>query len=116
MVSRELIVMIVQDYGLRSLLIGRLSLDGEILVTLNRDPLDPQVARVAAPDSVLIIDVESLGDRLEALLAEDRWSRIIILSEQVEETGSDRSCMIDPRGGYTAVCAELARWRGGRAS
>jgi hypothetical protein len=116
MPAKELIVLIVRDVALRSALIARLSLEGESLVTLNADPLDPLVARVAARPTILVIDTHTLDGRLERLHATDRWERIIILGDSADGVDTGRACLIDPGKGILAVGHELARWRLERAS
>src|SRR5882757_5812336 len=77
---RELLVLIIRDHGLRSSLIGRLSLRGENLLTIERDPQDPELARLARPPAILIIDTEILGDRLPALRQGSHWEAIVVLA------------------------------------
>jgi hypothetical protein len=109
---RELLVLIVEDVGLRSSLIARLSLAGESLVTLDGDPADPLLARIAPPPAILIIDAETVGQRLEALSEGGRWNGIIVLaSEGSEPTGTDQVRIVDRRLALAGITETLASWR-----
>ena len=110
MASRQLLVLIARDVGLRSALIARLSLAGESLVTLIGDPGDPALDRIAPGPRILIVDLESLGDSLQLLLDHGSWAHIIILADRAERL-SDRACMVDRRVALAAVGRELTRWR-----
>ncbi|GAA0322933.1 hypothetical protein GCM10009087_36510 [Sphingomonas oligophenolica] len=111
MASRELLVLIARDTGLRSALIARLSLAGESVVTLDGDPGDPVLDRIAPPPKILIVDSESLGDSLQLLLDSRKWVRIIILADRAEEIVLDRVCAVDRREALSAVGHALMRQR-----
>lgn len=111
MPSRELIVLIVRDLGLRSAMVARLSLEGESLLTLSGDPLNPMVDRVAPLPRILVVDMVSLGDGLANLMADNRWKRIIVLGTRLDGLDPGRACLIDPRDALLGVGRELARWR-----
>jgi hypothetical protein len=107
MTSRELIVLIVRNGGLRSALIARLSLQGENLMTLNVNPQDPVLDRMSREPKILVVDTESLGDRLPSLLDGGRWKRIIILADHARER-ADTVSTIDRREALVEVGRELA--------
>jgi hypothetical protein len=110
--TRELIVLIVRDGGLRSALIARLSLQGESLVTLDADPEDPKVHRIAPAPRILVIDKAVLGERLATVVASNHWRGVIALSEDVEEAEAGDPLCIVPRGQALAGVTEaLGRWR-----
>ena len=110
--AKELIVLIVRDSGLRSALIARLSLQGESLVTLDADPDDPYVHRIAPAPRILVIDKAVLGERLQAVAASNRWRGVIALAEDVEEADAGDLLCIVPRGQALAGVTEaLERWR-----
>ena len=111
MASKELIVLIVRDVGLRSALIARLSIEGESLVTLNGDPLNPVLDRIAPAPKILVIDTESLGDALQPLLDGEQWECIVILADRAAAMASHRVRMIDRRDALVAVAREFAHWR-----
>ena len=111
MASRELLVLIARDSALRSALIARLSLAGESIVTFDGDLNDPVLDRIAPAPKILIVDSESLGDLLRLLLDSEKWTRIIVLTDRVEEFPADRVCIIDRRDALVAVELELRRWR-----
>jgi len=111
MASRELIVLIVRNDGLRSAVIARLSLQGENLMTLHINPRDPLLDRIARGPKILVVDSESLGDELPSLLDGGQWKRIIILADRARESGSDQVSTIDRRHAHVEVGRELALWR-----
>jgi hypothetical protein len=109
---RELLVLIIEDVGLRSSLIARLSLAGESLVTLNGDPADPLLGRIAPPPAILIIDAETVGQRLEALSEGGRWNGIILLTPgAAEPAGMDQVRIVDRRLALAGITETLASWR-----
>jgi hypothetical protein len=110
MASRELIVLIIRNGGLRSALIARLSLQGESLMTLNVNPQDPVLDRMSREPKILVVDTESLGDRLPSLLDGGQWKRIIILADRARES-EDTVSTIDRREALVEVGRELARRR-----
>jgi len=107
MASREVIVLIVRNDALRSALIARLSLQGESLVTLDVDPQDPVLDRIARA-KILVLDSESLGDQLPSLLDGGQWKRIIILADHARASSSNQVCTIDRREAHIEVGRELA--------
>jgi len=109
--SRELIVLIARNDGLRTALIARLSLQGESLVTAEVNPRDPMLDRIARAPRILVVDSESLGDELPSLLDGGQWQRIIILADRAREAGSGRVCTIDRRDALVEVERELALGR-----
>ena len=111
MAARELLVLIVRDNGLHSALIARLSLAGESLLTLEGDPGDPLLDRVAPASKILIIDSESLGDALQSLLDSESWAHIIILADQIGQSSLGRVCMVDRREALAGVSRALDRLR-----
>lgn len=112
MTAKELIVLIIRDGGLRSALIARLSLQGESLVTLDADPEDPQVRRVAPAPRILVIDKAALGERLQLVVASNHWRGVIALVEDAEEAEAGDPLSVVPRGQALAGVTEtLERWR-----
>jgi hypothetical protein len=109
--STELIVLIVGDSGLRSALIARLSLDGESLVTLEVDPEDPALERIAPSQSILVIDGGRLDGRLQVLAESGRWGGIIALADAAAETRMDRVSVLDRKSALVEIRETLRRWR-----
>jgi hypothetical protein len=107
MASQEVIVLIVRNDALRSALIARLSLQGESLMTLDVDPQDPVLDRIARA-KILVLDSESLGDQLPSLLDGGQWKRIIVLADRAWESSSNEVCTIDRREAHIEVGRELA--------
>lgn len=109
---REVLVLIIKDVGLRSSLIARLSLAGESLVTLDGDPADPLLGRIAPPTAILIVDVETVGQQLRVLSESARWNGIIVLApEAAEMAGTNQVQIIDRRRALTSITETLAQWR-----
>ncbi|MEO9131000.1 MAG: hypothetical protein ABI240_07305 [Sphingomonas sp.] len=106
--SRELIVLIVRSDALRSALIARLSLQGESLMTLDVNPQDPVLDRIARAPKILVLDSESLGDQLPSLLDGGQWEHIIILADRARASSSNQVCTIDRREAHIEVGRELA--------
>lgn len=112
MAPRELLVLIIEDVGLRSSLIARLSLAGESLVTLDGDPADPLLGRIAPPPAILIVDAETVGQQLEVLSEGERWNGIIVLAPEAGEmAGTDRVRIVDRRLALAGITETLANWR-----
>lgn len=110
--SRELLVLIIADVGLRSSLIARLSLAGESLVTLDGDPADPLLDRIAPPPAILIVDAETVGQRLGSLSEGKRWLGIIVLApEAAAVAGTDQVRIVDRRLALASITESLADWR-----
>lgn len=116
MTAKELIVLIIRDGGLRSALIARLSLQGESLVTLDADPEDPHVHRIAPPPRILVIDKGVLGGRLAAVAASRHWRGVIALADDGEDpVAGDPLCIVRHGQALAGVAETLERWRMPRA-
>jgi len=114
--AKELIVLIVRDGGLRSALIARLSLQGESLVTLDADPQDPYVYRIAPAPRILVIDKGMLGDRLQAVADSSEWRGVIALADDGEDpVAGDRLSTVRHGQALAGVAETLERWRMPRA-
>ncbi|QNA85345.1 hypothetical protein G4G27_16085 [Sphingomonas sp. So64.6b] len=107
----DLLTLMVRDPGLRSILIGRLSMLGESILSLEGSFDDPAIRRHARPPAILIIDLESLDGRLDELLATQHWKGIIILAETAAPLGNDRVRMIGSSEAPSHVVETLAGWR-----
>jgi hypothetical protein len=108
----ELLVLIIEDVGLRSSLIARLSLAEESLITFNGDPADPLLGRIAPPPAVLIVDTKTAGQQLQTLSEDERWNGIIVLATEAAETaGTDRVKIVDRLRALESITETLARWR-----
>ena len=116
MAAKELIVLIVRDGGLRSALIARLSLQGESLVTLDADPEDPHVFRIAPAPRILVVDKGVLGDRLQAIAASSEWRGVVALANDGEEpVAGDPLSIVRHSQALAGVAETLERWRTPRA-
>ncbi len=116
MTSKELLVLIVRDGGLRSALTARLSLQGESLVTPEADPEAPYTGRGAPAPGILVIDKATLGGRPQAVAASRHWRGVIALADDTEEGDAGDPLSIVRHGqALTGVAETLARWRLARA-
>jgi hypothetical protein len=112
--ATDLLVLIIRDSGLRSTLIGRLSLAGESLVTFDGEIDDPALARAVRRPAILITDAVAPSSPLLAPGEEDRWKGIIVLSEEPEGRNDAAPVrVIDKRHAIAGVPALLADWRVG---
>jgi hypothetical protein len=112
--ATDLLVLIIRDSGLRSTLIGRLSLAGESLVTFDGEIDDPALERAVRRPAILITDAVSPNSPLLAPVEDDRWRGIIVLSEETESRGDNAPVrVIDKRHAIAGVPALLASWRAG---
>lgn len=109
----DLLTLMVRDPGLRSALIGRLSMLGESILSLEGSFDEPAIRRHARPPVILIVDLASLDGRLDELLATRHWKGIIILAEAAAPFDNDRVRMVDSRDAPSRVVETLADWRGG---
>ena len=107
----DLLTLMVRDPGLRSALIGRLSLLGESILSLEGSFDEPAIRRHARPPVILIVDLESLDGRLDELLATRHWKGIIVLAETAAPFDNDRVRMIDSSDAPSRVVETLADWR-----
>jgi hypothetical protein len=113
--AKELIVLIVRDGGLRSALIARLSLQGESLVTLDADPEDPYVHRIAPAPRILVVDKGVLGDRLQTIAASSAWRGVVALANDEEEpVAGDPLSIVRHSQALAGVAETLERWRAPR--
>lgn len=112
MTALELLVLIVPDLGLRSALVGRLSLHGESLVTVPELPGDAALERLATRPATLIVDARSIGTKLPAMRSDPRWGGIIVLADQGAPTPpGERFGIVDRANAVERVGALLDSWR-----
>lgn len=109
--SDELLVLIVRDPVLRGLLIGHLSLSGEVLVTFDGALDDEVLDRIAPPPAVLITDDDAVAARFPARDGRDRWVGLIHLSDGEAAPHGERRARIDPARAGQQVIDTLAAWR-----
>jgi hypothetical protein len=110
----ELLVLIVRDAALRGLLIGQLSLAGEVLVTYDGSLDDTAFDRIARPPAILITDDAVVAALFEALAEGDRWHGFIHLSEEYHAPRARKIVRVDRAQAATQICATLATWRQAR--
>jgi len=108
----ELLVLIVPDLGLRSALVGRLSLHGESLVTVPEIPGDAALDRLATTPATLIVDARSVGTTLSAMRRDPRWGGIIVLADRAAKTPpGKRFSIVERADAINRVSALLDGWR-----
>jgi hypothetical protein len=111
LVKEDLLTLMVRDLGLRSALIGRLSMLGESILSLEGSIDQPAIRQHARPPVILIIDLESLDGRLDELLATRHWKGIIIIAETAAPSDNDQVRMVGLRDALSRVVETLADWR-----
>jgi hypothetical protein len=77
----ELLVLIVREAALRVMLIGQLSLDGEVLVSFDGPVDDAVLERTARAPAILITDDDTLAASFDRFAAGDRWRGLIHLAD-----------------------------------
>ncbi len=115
----DLLALMVRDLGLRSTLIGCLSMLGESILSIEGAFDDPAIRRHARPPVILIADLESLDGRLDELLAMRYWKGIIVIAEaaapldndQVRDQVRDQVQMVGLSDALSHVVETLADWR-----
>ncbi|MGY4395714.1 hypothetical protein ACVWZA_000875 [Sphingomonas sp. UYAg733] len=107
----DLLTLMVRDLGLRSALIGRLSMLGESILSLEGSFDQPAIHRHARPPAILIIDLESIDGRLDELLETRQWKGIIIIAEAAAPSDNDHVRIIALRDALSRVVETLADWR-----
>ncbi len=116
MAPEVLLVLIVRDAALRSMLIGQLSLDGELLVTYDGSLDDEVFDRSARPPAILITDDDGVAAPFDALARGDRWLGFIHLVEEGAMPHAEGKVARVARGDAPLqIRAALARWRGPRS-
>lgn len=110
----ELLVLIVRDAALRGLLIGQLSLAGEVLATYDGALGDMAFDRIARPPAILITDDAMVAARFEALADGDRWHGFIHLGDEYHAPRARKIVRVDRAQAAAQICATLAAWRQAR--
>lgn len=82
------IVLILGDSGLRGALIGRLSLQGESLISLPTGPPTPALANIARRRSLLVIDASAIADGVKAQCDSGPWEHILVLGDRPSDCES----------------------------
>ncbi len=106
----DLLILIIRDVGLRSMLVGRLSMEGADVYTAAG--LDcPGLSRTPR-GAVLVLDEAALKRSpmpIEALLNDERWAHVVLVGEPEP---SLRGLIPVPASAAPARIAELLRaWR-----
>lgn len=105
----ETIVLMLPDRGLRANLIGRLAARGQSLVTLDCSLSDSMLEWIAAPPVALIFDLDASGVLLGAVCEDQRWDRIVAISNDATQTACHPHVFVVPRDdAVSAIEAALA--------
>jgi hypothetical protein len=110
----ELLVLIVRDAALRGLLIGQLSLAGEVLVTYDGPLDDAAFVRVARPPAILITDDGMVAAGFDGLADGDRWRGFIYLVEEGAVRRAGRIAWVDRARAAPQIRETLTAWRQAR--
>ncbi len=109
----ELLVLIVRDAALRGLLIGQLSLAGEVLVTYDGPLDDTAFDRTARPPAILITDDEAVAALFAILAQGDRWRGFIRLGDGGPAC-IDKIATVDRAQAAAQIRETLTIWRTAR--
>jgi hypothetical protein len=111
-----LLVLAVQEAGLRSALAAQLALSGASLVTTS-DIDNPALLRGVRRPAVLVLDAGMAAQRpsgwLETALEDVRWLQIVLLSAAAVEDSADahpKLLRADARLAARALAANVPRW------
>jgi hypothetical protein len=115
--TQVLLVLAVQEAGLRSALAAQLALSGASLVTTS-DIDNPALLRGVRRPAVLVVDSGMATERpagwLEAALEDVRWLQIVLLSAAaIECNGNPHPKLLrtEARQAARALADNLPRWR-----
>ncbi len=109
----ELLVLIVREAALRGLLIGQLSLAGEVLVTYDGPLDDTAFDRIARPPAILITDDGAVAALFATLAQGDRWRGFIHLAEGAP-TCTGKVATVDRAQATAQIRETLTMWRTAR--
>lgn len=110
---KEVLVLIAADIALRSVLVARLSLQGETVITFD-DAVQFLAAKRAAPQpAVLIIEVSGPGEH-DRVFAHHPWDLILGLHPPGEATGDGAIVRLEHGDALTRIPEVLADWRRAR--
>jgi hypothetical protein len=110
----ELLVLIVRDAALRGLLIGQLSLAGEVLATYDGALDDPAFDRIARPPAMLITDDDDVARSFETMAEGDRWGGFIHLADGRDASPTHKVAKVDRARACEQIRETLAVWRQAR--
>jgi hypothetical protein len=110
----ELLVLIVRDAALRGLLIGQLSLAGEVLVTYDGALDDTAFDRIARPPAILITDDDDVAILFETMAEGDRWRGFIHLADGRDTPRTHKVARVDRARASEQIRETLALWRQAR--
>lgn len=112
MTRSDILVLVIRDAGLRSMLSGRLSIEGELVMTYE-GPYDARaLARLARDPSILVTDDATVARRSAAPAAADPWiGRILIVARRTRSQVNDNLEIVDRATAARDIRLTLERWR-----
>lgn len=111
----ELLVLVIREAALRVMLIGQLTLGGELIVSFDGPVENPVLDRTARSPAILITDDDALGASFERFAAGDRWRGLIHLADgSGHPVRGEKIARVDSREAVAQVRETLARWRQAR--
>ena len=110
----ELLVLIVRDAALRGLLIGQLSIAGEVLVTYDGPLDDTTFERTARPPAILITDDDMVAVQFDTLVEGDRWRGFIHLVDDYDAPRTHKVAKVDRARAAEQIRDTLTVWRQAR--
>jgi len=110
----ELLVLVVRDAALRGLLIGQLSLAGEVLVTYDGALDDTAFDRTARPPAILITDDDNVAISFETLAEGDRWRGFIHLADEYDAPRMHKMARVERARASEQIRETLTIWRQAR--
>lgn len=110
----ELLVLVVRDAALRGLLIGQLSLAGEVLVTYDGALDDTAFDRTARPPAILITDDDNVAISFETMAESDRWRGFIHLADGRDAPPAQKVAKVDRARAAEQIRETLTVWRTAR--
>jgi hypothetical protein len=115
--TQVLLVLAVQEAGLRSALAAQLALSGASLVT-TADVDNPALLRGVHRPAVLVLDAGMAAERpagwLETALEDYRWLQIVLLSSTALADAAlphPKLLLLDPRHAVRALAEKIPHWR-----
>ncbi len=115
--THVLLVLAIQEAGLRSALAAQLAMSGASLITTS-DIDNPALLRGVRRPPVLVIDRGTLAVRapgwLEVALEESRWLQIVLLTETRHDepaTSHAKLLRLEPKQAVRALGEKIPHWR-----
>lgn len=110
--TREILVLVIDDDGLRSMLSARLALEGELLATYDGSVDGEGPARLPQEPAILITDDTSVADAGGWFAEAENWGgRILVGAGGSSREGPGNFAIVDRASAVPQICTILQRWR-----